>query len=84
MSPPKVNRTKPVMHKEIDGVIFIAYDLLQYFNTDFPHSLGYIAEPADRSIVGDISATSESLDDAFRNISALYTYHLKKSFGIKE
>lgn len=80
---PKVNRSSPVEYRMIDGVCFVAYDLLEYFNTQFSQPLGYTAEPVDRSIVGDLSCAAVTLDEAFAAVSQAYTSTIRKSFNIK-
>lgn len=80
--PPTVNRSRPIEYRTIDNIVFVAYDLLEYFNTKSQARLGYIAEPVDRSIVGDISTTAATLDDVFNTVSTAYSTAISKSFNL--
>lgn len=78
------DRSAPVEQRLVDGVMFIAFDLRLYFRLDFAEPLGFIAEPLDRSITGDLSASAETLDEVFHAISVLYNRALRKSYGLSE
>jgi len=78
------DRSKPLETRPHAGITFVLYDVRDFLRVEIPEPLGYVAEPLDNSVVGELSATGETMEDAINAISAMYSEKLKQAYGVKE